>query len=89
MVISPSLGSRLSNGMYCLIARCKTSFCDTAVAWAYSLMCWHSKTCSLISKIDDMAGGARAWAIRGGESRKVNRTNGTVQSLKLEVTKNL
>jgi hypothetical protein len=85
MVISPSLGWRLSNGMYCLIARCKTSFCDTAVARAYSLMCWHSRTCSLISKIEDMVG----WAIRGVESRKVNRTNGTEQSLKLEVTKNL
>jgi hypothetical protein len=56
MVISPSFGWRLSNGMYCLIARCKTSFCDLAVARTYSRMCWHSKTCSLTSKTEDISG---------------------------------
>lgn len=46
MVTSPLLGSRLSNGVYCLIARCSTSSWKLDVALAYSLICWHSKVCS-------------------------------------------
>ena len=52
IVTSPSLGFGLSNGTYCFIARCRTASCDSAVARAYSRICWHSRVCSLISKVE-------------------------------------
>jgi len=54
IVRSPAFGFRLSRGIYCFIARCRTSSWEFAKARAYSRMCWHSEICSLIWKTDDI-----------------------------------
>src|ERR1700733_2340004 len=55
IVISPGLGFGLSSGIYCLTARCKTSSCSLAVAWAYSRICWHGTRCSTIRNLKDIS----------------------------------
>lgn len=53
-MISPGFGSGLSLGMYCFTDSWRTCSCECAVARAYSLMCWPSTTCSLMSKTDEV-----------------------------------
>jgi hypothetical protein len=54
IVASPGLGSGLFSGIYCLTARCRTSSCSLAVAWAYSRMCWHGTKCSTMRNLEDI-----------------------------------